>query len=99
MSHTDGPLSEPASLAALGEDPRKMAEDFADAGDWRVHCAAAHESITGLASRHAATEAACRLMDNGVMVVGIGKGRPDEDAIGRDQLALTYGVWTRVKYG
>jgi hypothetical protein len=41
-----------------------------------------------------AIEAACRLVDEGDDVFGIGTGSLD-DSIDRDQIARSYAIWTR----
>jgi len=44
-----------------------------------------------------AIEEACRLIDQGREVRGIGTG-PLSDSIRRDQIDLIYGIWVRAKY-
>jgi hypothetical protein len=44
-----------------------------------------------------AIEAACRLIDDGLDVRGIGLGSPDE-SIAKDALARIYAIWARAKY-
>jgi hypothetical protein len=43
-----------------------------------------------------AIEAACRLIDDGCDVYGIGTG-PLTDSIGRDEIARIYAMWARAK--
>jgi hypothetical protein len=43
-----------------------------------------------------AIEAACRLLDRGCDVYGIGTG-PLTDSIGRDHIARIYAMWVRAK--
>ena len=47
-------------------------------------------------SPEAAIEAACRLIDDGREVYGIGTG-PLTDSIARDEIARIYALWTRMK--
>ena len=44
-----------------------------------------------------AIEAACRLIDDGCDVYGIGTG-PLTDSITKDQIARIYALWAREKY-
>ena len=44
-----------------------------------------------------AIEAACRLIDDGCDVFGIGTG-PLADSIDREQIARIYAMWARAKY-
>ena len=44
-----------------------------------------------------AIEAACRLIDDGCDVYGIGTG-PLTDSIDREQIARIYAMWARVKF-
>ncbi len=65
---------------------------------WHIHYRqGAADLIEGFESSDAATEAACRLLDNGSEVIGIGAG-PDESAIDREHLALIYASWVRARY-
>src|SRR5450432_3452487 len=48
-------------------------------------------------SPEAAIEAACRLIDDGCEVYGIGTG-PLTDSIARDEIARIYAFWARAKY-
>jgi hypothetical protein len=65
---------------------------------WRIrYRQGAGECVEGFASSDEATEAACRLLDGGSDVVGIGAGQ-DEAAIDREHLALIYASWVRARY-
>ena len=44
-----------------------------------------------------AIEAACRLIDDGCDVYGVGTG-PLTDSIDREQIARIYAMWARVKF-
>jgi hypothetical protein len=44
-----------------------------------------------------AIEAACRLIDDGCDVYGIGTG-PLTDSIGKREIARIYAIWARAKY-
>jgi hypothetical protein len=44
-----------------------------------------------------AIEAACRLIDDGCDVYGVGTG-PLTDSIGREQIARIYAMWDRAKH-
>jgi hypothetical protein len=48
-------------------------------------------------SPEAAIEAACRLIDDGFDVYGIGTG-PLSDSITREQIDRIYAMWARAKY-
>jgi hypothetical protein len=52
--------------------------------------------IARRASPEEAIETACRLIDDGYDVYGIGTG-PLTDSIARDQIARIYDLWARVK--
>ena len=54
------------------------------------------DHITRHPSPEKAVEAACRLMDVGCDVYGIGTG-PLSDSIARDQIARIYALWVRAK--
>jgi hypothetical protein len=55
-----------------------------------VSCVVWHSTPEG------AIEAACRLVDEGGDVFGIGMGSP-EDSVDRDQVARIYALWARSK--
>ena len=54
------------------------------------------EHIMRLPSPERAIESACRLLDDGGDVFGIGTG-PLTDSIARDQIARIYALWMRAK--
>ena len=53
-------------------------------------------NIVRYPSPELAIEAACRLMDEGCYVYGIGTG-PLTDSIDKDQIARIYAIWQREK--
>jgi hypothetical protein len=55
------------------------------------------EHITRHPSPEDAIEAACRLIEDGCDVFGIGTG-PLSEAIERDQIARIYALWARAKH-
>jgi hypothetical protein len=55
------------------------------------------DCIVRYPSPELAIEAACRLIDAGCDVYGIGTG-PLTDSIDRDQIARIYALWARTKY-
>lgn len=55
------------------------------------------ESVERHPSPEQAIEAACRLMDAGFDVFGIGTG-PLTDSIGKDEIAKIYAMWEREKH-
>ncbi len=55
------------------------------------------ETIERHPSPERAIEAACRLIDDGFDVCGIGTG-PLADSIGRDEIAKIYAMWERAKH-
>jgi hypothetical protein len=64
---------------------------------WHVqYRQAATDQLMRRPSPEAAIEAACRLIDQGCDVYGIGTG-PLTDSISRDQIARIYGIWVRAK--
>jgi hypothetical protein len=67
---------------------------------WRIQYGqGVADGIEAFESSDAATEAACRLLDSGSDVVGIGMGiGSDKSAIGRERLALIYALWVRARY-
>jgi hypothetical protein len=54
------------------------------------------EHIVRFPSPEEAIEAACRLIDDGCDVYGIGTG-PLTDSIARDEIARIYNLWARPK--
>jgi hypothetical protein len=65
--------------------------------DWHVqYRAAGVEHIVMHPSPEMAIEAACRLMDEGVDVFGIGTG-PLSDSIDQDEITRIYAIWVRGK--
>jgi hypothetical protein len=60
-----------------------------------------HKGATDHIERHPsperAIEAACRLIDEGCDVYGVGTG-PLTDSIDRDQIARIYAMWAREKF-
>ena len=59
----------------------------------RFHAGSA-DRISRFASPEAAFVGACRLMDDGYAVSGIGTG-PIDNTIGPEMIARIYAVWTR----
>lgn len=55
------------------------------------------ENIARYPSPERAIEAACRLIDDGHDVYGVGTG-PPTDSIEREQIARIYTMWARAKY-
>jgi hypothetical protein len=53
------------------------------------------DHIARFPSPEAAIEAACRLIDEGCDVFGIGTG-PLSDSIARDEIARIHAIWARV---
>jgi hypothetical protein len=65
---------------------------------WHVqHREHSIDHVTRHRSPEAAIEAACRLIDAGCDVFGIGRG-PLTDLIKRDEIARIYALWARAKY-
>jgi hypothetical protein len=54
------------------------------------------DHVGGYPSPEAAIEAACRLLDDGCDVYGIGTG-PLTDSIGRKEIARIYAMWVKAK--
>ena len=96
MRKEDSPSSSPTSLGALSDDLEHVVEEITELTTWHVRCGTGHESIVGLETQEEAIEAACRLMDGGFNVVGIGSGA--EDALCCEQLALIYAIWVRARH-
>ena len=66
--------------------------------DWHVqYRKCAMDQIVRHPSPEAAIEAACRLIDDGCDVFGIGTG-PLADSIAREQIDDIYALWVRAKY-
>jgi hypothetical protein len=57
----------------------------------------AAEVVASYPSPELAIETACRLIDDGCDVYGIGTG-PLTDSIARDQIARIYAIWARAKH-
>ena len=65
---------------------------------WHVQYRKANvDHIVRHPSPEEAIEAACRLLDGGCDVYGIGTG-PLTDSIGRDEIARIYVLWAKAKY-
>jgi hypothetical protein len=56
----------------------------------------AADHLVRMSSPELAIEAACRLLDDGCEVYGIGTG-PLTDSIGKDQIARIYEIWVRAR--
>jgi hypothetical protein len=68
-----------------------------DAMAWHVqYREGAAERIARYSSPEQAIESACRLIDHGCDVYGVGTG-PLTDSIGRDEIARIYGIWAKAK--
>jgi hypothetical protein len=68
-----------------------------DAMTWHVqYRQSAHEHVLLRATPELAIEAACRLIDDGADVYGIGTG-PLSDSIAREQIVRIHAIWTRAK--
>jgi hypothetical protein len=57
----------------------------------------AAEVVARYPSPELAIETACRLIDDGCDVYGIGTG-PLADSIAKDQISRIYAIWARAKY-
>ncbi len=68
-----------------------------DAATWHVqYRIAAHEHVLTRPTPELAIEAACRLIDEGADVHGIGTG-PLSDSIAREQIARIHAIWARAR--
>jgi hypothetical protein len=66
---------------------------------WHVQYRQAEaEHVVTHPSPERAIEAACRLIDDGHQVFGIGTG-PLSDSIGQTEIARIYDIWARAKPG
>ena len=76
---------------------RRGWSDLDDVMAWHVQYQKhAADHISRHPSPELAIEAACRLIDDGYDVYGIGTG-PLTDSIARDQIARIYALWARGK--
>jgi hypothetical protein len=97
MRKEDSPLSSPTSLGALSDDLEHVVEEITELTTWHVRCGPGHESIVGLDTQEEAIEVACRLLDGGVDVVGLGPG-PGSDILSQEQSALVYARWVGARH-
>jgi hypothetical protein len=100
----------PALMAfSRGDLPRRLSrvtELKAPQGLFKCRCAMtwhvqyhkdATDHIVRYPSPERAIEAACRLIDDGCDVYGVGTG-PLSDSIEREQIVRIYAMWARVKF-
>jgi len=97
MRDADSPLSSPTSLGGLADDLERVVQEATNSATWHVKCGPGHESHAGFETQEAAVEAACRLMDSGYAIVGVGRG-PGDGGLDREQLAVAYATWVRVRH-
>jgi hypothetical protein len=65
---------------------------------WHVHYRQGiQDHVVGFETPEAATEAACRMLDHGDDVSGIGPGSLI-DTLGREEIAHIYARWARARY-
>ncbi len=96
MRQTNNPASALPFHAAVPIEHGAVPESGPDA--WRIHYRQGTANrVAGFQSSDAATEAACRLLDNGSEVIRIGTS-PGVTTIDRERLALIYASWVRARY-